>query len=90
MVAKCSVDDLTNLERLLRYTCSTRDRGMVFAPGSKGISMSVLFDAAYEVHPDGKSHTGSCVVVGERGAVQAADSDQVQHGGRTGGTVRLI
>ena len=76
MVAKCSVDDLANLERLLRYMCSTRDRGMVFAPGSKGISVSVLIDAAYEVHPDGKSHTESCVVVEERGAVHCKSAKQ--------------
>ena len=70
------MDDLAKLERLLRYMCSTRDRGMVFAPGSKGISMSVLIDAAYGVYPDGKSHTGSCVVVGERGAVHCKSAKQ--------------
>ena len=36
--------------------------------------ISVLIDAAYGVHPDGKSDTGSCVVIGERGAVALSDS----------------
>ena len=75
-VTKCSVDDLVKLERLLKYVCSTRDRGLVFAPGNKGIVLSVLIDAAYGVHPDGKSHTGSCVVVGERGAVHCKSAKQ--------------
>ena len=75
-VTKCSVDDLAKLERLLKYVCGTRDRGVVFAPGNKGIEVSVLIDAAYGVHPDGKSHTGSCVVVGERGAVHCKSAKQ--------------
>ena len=38
--------------------------------------MSVLIDAAYGVHPDGKSHKGSCVAVGERGEVQSKSAKQ--------------
>lgn len=75
-VTKCSIDDLVKLEQPLKYVCCTRDRGIVFAPGDKGIVISVLIDAAYGVHPDGKSHTGSCVVIGERGAVHCKSAKQ--------------
>ena len=75
-VTKCSVDDLGKLERLMRYVWSTRERGIVLAPGDKGITVSVLIDAAYGVHPDGRSHTGSCVVVGCRGAVHCKSAKQ--------------
>jgi hypothetical protein len=75
-VTKCSVDDIVKLERLLKYVCATKDRGIVFEAGSKGIVVSVLIDAAYGVHPDGKSHTGSCVVVGMRGAVHCKSVKQ--------------
>ena len=36
----------------------------------------MLIDAAYGVHPDGRSHTGSCVVVGDRGAVHCKSAKQ--------------
>ena len=75
-VTRCSVDDLAKLERLLKYVNATKERGLVFAAGSKGITVSVLIDAAYGVHPDRKSHTGSCVVVGERGAVHSKSAKQ--------------
>ena len=48
----------------------------MFAPGDKGIVISVLIVAAYGVHPDGKSHTGSCVVIRERGAVHCKSAKQ--------------
>ena len=70
-VTKCNSDDLVKRERLLKYVCCTKDRGVVFAPGDKGIEVSVLIDAA-----DGKSHTGSCVVVGQRGAVHCKSAKQ--------------
>ena len=75
-VTQCTSDDLVKLDRLLKYLSATRDRGLVFAAGSKGIVVSVLIDAAYGVHADGKSHTGSCVVVGERGAVHSKSAKQ--------------
>ena len=75
-VTRCTEDDLAKLERLLRYINATRDRGVVFAPGAKGLEVSVLIDAAYGVHPDGRSHTGSCVVVGSRGAVHSKSAKQ--------------
>ena len=75
-VTRCTVDDLVKLERLLKYINVTKDRGRVFAPGKPGINVSVLIDAACGVHPDGKSHTGSCVVVGEMGAVHSKSAKQ--------------
>ena len=75
-VTKCNSDDLVKLERLLKYVRCTKDRGIVFAPGDKGIEVSVLIDAAYGVHPDGKSHTGSCVVVGQRVAEHCKSAKQ--------------
>ena len=75
-VTRCSVDDLAKLERLLKYVNETKDRGVVFEAGTKGIVVSVLIDAAYGVHPDGRSHTGSCVVVGMRGAVHSKSAKQ--------------
>ena len=47
------MDDLIKLERLLKYVNETKDRGVVFEAGTKGIVVSVLIDAAYGVHPDG-------------------------------------
>jgi hypothetical protein len=75
-VTKCTVDDLAKLDRLMRYVWATRDRGIVFAPGASGIVVSVLIDAAYGVHADGRSHTGSCIVVGDSGAVHCKSSKQ--------------
>ena len=75
-VTKCTTDDLVKLNRLMRYVWATRERGIIFAPGDKGIVVSVLIDAAYGVHPDGRSHTGSCIVVGSRGAVHCKSAKQ--------------
>ena len=52
-VTRCTADDLMKLERLLKYINATKDQGIVFAPGKQGISVSVLINAAYGVHPDG-------------------------------------
>ena len=75
-VTRCSVDDLAKLERLLKYVNETKDGAAVFEAGTKGIVVSVLIDAAYGVYPDGRSHTGSCVVVGMRGAVYSKSAKQ--------------
>ena len=75
-VTKCTTDDLAKLDRLMRNVWATRKRGIVFASGMKGIVVSILIDAAYGVHPDGKSHTGSCIVIGERGAVHCKSAKQ--------------
>ena len=36
----------------------------------------MFIDAAYGVHADGKSHTGSCIVIGDVGAVHCKSSKQ--------------
>ena len=61
-VTRCSEDDVDKLHRLVRYIRWSRDTGLVFRPGSSGISVRLFVDASYGVHADGKSHTGSCVV----------------------------
>ena len=75
-VNRCTTDDLAKLQRLMRYVSMTKERGVVFSPGVTGIEVSVLIDAAYGVHPDGKSHTGSCVVIGDVGAVHCKSAKQ--------------
>jgi hypothetical protein len=82
-VTKCTEHDWEKLTRLLRYINDTKERGIVLRPGKCGIIVRVFIDAAYGVHADGKSHTGSCVVIGDSGA----DRDQVFDGGRAGGAV---
>ena len=75
-VTKCTKDDQVKLTRLMRYVRDTRDRGIVLRAGAAGIEVRVFIDAAYGVHADGKSHTGSCVVIGELGAVHCKSSKQ--------------
>ena len=60
----------------MRYVWATRDRGIVLTPGAKGIVVSVQIDAAFGVHPDGRSHTGCCVAVGSRGALHCKSAKQ--------------
>jgi Reverse transcriptase (RNA-dependent DNA polymerase) len=57
-VSKCTKDDLAKLLRLVRYLRETTERGLLFGPGEKGITVSTYIDAAYGVHHDLKSHTG--------------------------------
>ena len=68
-VTRSSEDDVDKLHRLMRYIRWSRGIGLVFRPGSSGISVRLFVDAFYDVHVDGKSHTGSCVVIGDVGAV---------------------
>ena len=75
-VTKCTEDDLEKLRRVLRYIAGTRDNGVVFRPGVLGICVRVYVDAAYGVHADGKSHTGSCVAIGDVGSVHCKSSKQ--------------
>jgi hypothetical protein len=59
-VQKCDTDDLVKLDRVMRYLRGTRDRGIVLRPGvGDELRVSVYIDAAYGVHSNGKSHTGS-------------------------------
>jgi hypothetical protein len=48
----------------------------VLRPGVLGMVVRLFVDASYGVHKDGKSHTGSCVVLGEVGAVHCTSSKQ--------------
>ena len=76
-VTKCTVDDLDKLQRLVRYIGATRDRGLVLMPGAGGITVKLYVDASYGVHYDGKSHTGSCIVIRDVGAVHCRSSKQL-------------
>ena len=76
-VTKCTADDLDKLQRLVRYIAATRNRGLVLMPGAGGITVKLYVDASYGVHHDGKSHTGSCIVIGDIGAVHCRSSKQL-------------
>ena len=75
-VTRCTEDDWEKLTRLLRYVNGTKERGIVLRAGKDGIIVRVYIDAAYGVHADGKSHTGSCIVVGGTGAVHCKSGKQ--------------
>ena len=66
-MTRCTPDDEEKLERLIKYIRHSRDRGIVLRPGKGGITLSMYIDAAYGVHQDRTLHTGSCVVVGDKG-----------------------
>jgi hypothetical protein len=70
------LDDIVKLTRLMRYVRDTRERGIMLRAGSDGVCIKVYIDAAYGVHSDGKSHTGSCVVVDDVGAVHCKSVKQ--------------
>jgi hypothetical protein len=75
-VTKCDSDDVDKLFRLIRYIRGTRHMGMILRPGASGIRVHLFVDASYGVHVDGRSHTGSCVVIGDLGAVHCRSSKQ--------------
>ena len=75
-VTRCTTGDVDKLKRVLKYVCDTKERGVTMRPGEMGICVRVFIDAAYGVHEDGKSHTGSCVVIGDVGAVHCKSSKQ--------------
>jgi hypothetical protein len=81
-------DDVDQLICLTRYIRGTRE---ILRPGASGIRVHLFVDASYGVHADERSHTGSCVVIGDLGAVlevvQAADGDQELNGGGASGNV---
>lgn len=47
----------------------TKDRSIVLRPGQLGICVWVFADAAFGVYKDFRSRTGSCIVIGDTGAV---------------------
>ena len=75
-VTRCTEDDEEKLRRIVRYIRESRGRGIVLRPGKRGVTLSMYIDAAYGVHQDRTSHTGSCVVVGDRGAVHCKSTKQ--------------
>ena len=75
-VSKCTDQDWEKLIRLLKYVNATKERGIVLRPGRDGIIVKVYVDASYGVHPDGKSHTGCCIVVGATGPVHCKSAKQ--------------
>lgn len=75
-VTKCDGDDVEKLHRLVRYVRATKDLGLVLRPGRAGVTVKLYIDASYGVHADGKSHTGSCIVIGDVGAVHCRSTKQ--------------
>jgi hypothetical protein len=75
-VSRSTEDDWDKLTRLLRYVNDSKERGIVFRLGKEGIVPRVFIDASSGVHGDGKSHTGSCIVVGGVGAVHCKSAKQ--------------
>ena len=75
-VTRCTVRDVEKLHRMVRYIRWTADLGVVLRPGVLGMVDRLYVDASYGVHRDGKSHTGSCVVIGDVGAVHCRSTKQ--------------
>ena len=75
-VTKCTTDDVDKLKRVVKYIAATKERGVLLRPGKLGVCVRLYVDAAHGVHSDGKSHTGSCVVIGDVGAVHCKSSKQ--------------
>ena len=75
-VTRCTRDDLVKLTRMMRYINATKERGIVQRIGVKGVNVKVYIDAASGIHADGKSHTDSCVVIGEVGPVHCKSCKQ--------------
>ena len=67
-------DDWSKLNRLLKYLNATPGLGLVIEPDTV-LNVSAYVDAAYGVHADGKSHTGSIITLG-KGAVYVKSSKQ--------------
>ena len=76
-VDRCTLDDVEKLMRLVKYINLTRLGGVMLRPGKRGLVVQLFVDASYGVHSDGKSHTGSCVVLGSSGAVHCRSSKQL-------------
>jgi hypothetical protein len=68
-VTRSTKQDWTKLDRVMGYLRGTPDRSIILRPGNMGIVPRLYVDASYGVHADGKSHTGSSIVIGDTGAV---------------------
>lgn len=74
-VTVCDLDDLKKLQRMLQYLRGQPARGIRLSPGNN-FAVKAWVDAAYGVHSDGKSHTGSAITLGERGTIHAKSAKQ--------------
>jgi hypothetical protein len=69
-------DDWKKLRRVLMYLNGTRELCLVFSgDGSKEFSLYVSIDAAFGLHPDGKSHSGYVAMIAG-GSVEAKSKKQ--------------
>ena len=75
-VTKCDQDDMAKLRRLLLYINGSRGRGIVLKPGPRGVQLRIFVDAAYGVHSDGRSATGSVITLGDAGPIHAKSCKQ--------------
>ena len=78
-VTKCTTDDVEKLKRVVKYISGTKERGVILRPrklGGEGGGVQLHFDTAYGVHTDGKSQTGSYVVIGDVEAVHCKSCKQ--------------
>jgi len=68
-VTRSTMQDQKKLDRVMGYLRGTPNRTITLRPGKMGILPRLYVDASYGVHADGKSHTGSSIVIGDTGAV---------------------
>jgi hypothetical protein len=73
-VQEPTAQDYGKLQRLLKYVNATRDLWLTLE-AEKDWGLFAYIDAAYGQHPDGKSHTGVCMLLG-RGAFYVQSSKQ--------------
>jgi hypothetical protein len=73
-VQQPTVQDYGKLQRLLKYVNGTRDLWLTLE-GTEDWGLFAYIDASYGVHPDGKSHTGVCMLLG-KGAFYVQSSKQ--------------
>jgi hypothetical protein len=58
-------DIVKHLDRIFGYLSGTINRGILL--GATSTCITVYADASYAIHPDGKSHTGIFISIGENG-----------------------
>jgi hypothetical protein len=70
------IDDMAKLARVQGYIRNVKDRGIRLHIGTGEIVVRAHVDASYNVHVDGKSHTGCIVTVGDGGAIYFRSAKQ--------------
>ena len=73
-VREPTVQDYGKLQRLLKYVNNSRDLCLTLE-AEEGWGLFAYIDASYGMHPDGKSHTGVCMLLG-KGAFYVQSSKQ--------------